>query len=83
MRLILFEPDIPQNLGTSLRLCACLGVAADVIEPCGFPFSARGLRRAGMDYLGRVELVRHTSWAAYLAAPEAAAGRLVLLTTHG
>ena len=79
MRLIVFEPDIPQNLGTMLRLCACLGVAADVVEPCGFPFSTPALRRAGMDYLDRVNVTRHASWAAYRA--QAGAGRLVLLTT--
>lgn len=82
MHLVLFEPDIPQNLGTTLRLCACLGVAADVVEPCGFPFSDKGLRRAGMDYLSRARVVRHASWRAYQASEQAAAGRLVLLTTR-
>ncbi len=80
MRLVLFEPDIPQNAGTLLRLAACLGVPVDVIEPCGFHLDDRRLRRAGLDYLDRVELVRHHSWRAYLAAPR---GRLVLLTTRG
>ena len=54
MRLALFQPDIPQNCGTLLRLAACLGVAVDVIEPCGFPWNDRLLRRAGMDYLAEV-----------------------------
>ena len=65
MRLALYQPDIPQNTGTILRLCACLGVAADIIEPAGFPVSDRHFRRAGMDYLDQVEIVRHDSWAAF------------------
>lgn len=80
MRLALFEPDIPQNAGALLRLCACLGVPVDVIEPCGFVFDDRRLRRAGLDYLDRVALVRHASWRAYRRV---AGGRLVLLTTGG
>ena len=80
MRLALFEPDIPQNTGTILRLAACMGVGVDIIEPCGFVWSDRLLRRAGMDYLERVDLIRHVSWEAYL---EARHGRLVLLTTQG
>ncbi|HSR71560.1 MAG TPA: tRNA (cytidine(34)-2'-O)-methyltransferase [Kiloniellales bacterium] len=79
MRLVLYEPDIPQNAGTLLRLAACLGVAVDLIEPCGFLFDDRRLRRAGMDYLERVELTRHGSWRAYQEVPR---GRLVLLTTE-
>ncbi len=81
MRLALYQPDIPQNTGTLLRLAACLDVAVDLIEPCGFPFDDRRLRRAGMDYLAGVDLRRHSSWQAYLAAR--GAGRLVLLTTAG
>ncbi|WP_029007555.1 tRNA (cytidine(34)-2'-O)-methyltransferase [Azospirillum halopraeferens] len=80
MRLVLFEPDIPQNAGTLMRLCAALGVPLDVIEPCGFLFDDRKLRRAGMDYLTHLDLTRHISWNAYRATP--AAGRLVLLTTR-
>ena len=56
MRLALFEPDIPQNCGTILRLAACLGVAVDIIEPCGFLWDDRRLRRAGMDYLAGAEI---------------------------
>ena len=62
MRIALFEPDIPQNTGTILRLAACLGVEAHLIEPAGFPTSDRAFRRAGMDYLDQVTLVRHVSW---------------------
>lgn len=83
MRLALFEPDIPQNTGAILRLGACLGVAVDIIEPCGFIWDDRRLRRAGMDYLEGVELERHVSLETYLAgrAAHPAPGRLVLLTT--
>lgn len=80
MRLALFQPDIPQNTGAILRLAACLGVAVDVIEPCGFVWDEPRMRRAGMDYLDAVEVRRHVSWTAYRAAsPD---GRLVLLTTR-
>ena len=82
-RLALFEPDIPQNTGTLLRLAACLGVAVDVIEPCGFVLSDARMRRAGLDYLDAVDLTRHVSWSSYMAAREANRdGRLVLLTTR-
>lgn len=81
MRLILYEPDIPQNAGTILRLAACLGVGVDVVEPCGFVWSEPRLRRAGMDYLEFAEVARHRSWAAFQAARPG--GRLVLLTTRG
>jgi tRNA (cytidine/uridine-2'-O-)-methyltransferase len=80
MRLALYQPDIAQNCGTLLRLAACLGVAVDVIEPCGFVWSDRHLKRAGMDYLDFVELTRHGSWEDFLAANR---GRLLLLTTKG
>jgi tRNA (cytidine/uridine-2'-O-)-methyltransferase len=83
MRLVLFEPDIPQNAGTLLRTAACLGVAVDLIEPCGFILSDRHFRRAGMDYLKSVTLVRHSSWQAFQAARSpGACGRLVVLTTR-
>ena len=65
MRLALFQPDIPQNLGASIRLAACLGVPLDVIEPCGFPLSDRAIRRAAMDYGALAEVVRHPNWAAF------------------
>ncbi len=79
MRLALFEPDIPQNAGALLRLGACLGVAVDIIEPCGFLFSDAQLKRSGMDYLDLADCVRHASWEKYLAAR--AKGRIVLLTS--
>jgi tRNA (cytidine/uridine-2'-O-)-methyltransferase len=81
MRIALYQPDIPQNTGTILRLCACLGAEAHVIEPTGFPFSDRSLRRAGMDYLDQVRLTRHHSWQAFEAWRLANGHRLVLFTT--
>lgn len=81
MRLALFEPDIPQNAGTLLRLGACLGLPVDVIEPCGFVWSDAKFKRAGMDYLDRAALTRWKSWDHYRAGRPA--GRLVLLTTQG
>ena len=82
LRLCLYQPDIPQNAGSLMRLCACLGVAMDVIEPCGFLFSDRNLRRAGMDYRAGVELTRHSSWQAFRVGRTAReGGRLILLTT--
>jgi tRNA (cytidine/uridine-2'-O-)-methyltransferase len=82
MRIALFEPDIPQNTGTILRLAACLGVDADLIEPAGFPTSDRAFRRAGMDYLSQVNLTRHRSWDEFERWREACGRRLVLFTTH-
>jgi tRNA (cytidine/uridine-2'-O-)-methyltransferase len=81
MFLTLYQPDIPQNAGALIRLGACLGVTVEIIEPCGFLFSDQGLKRAGMDYLDRANLVRHTSWSAWLERKRSRPGRLVLLTT--
>jgi tRNA (cytidine/uridine-2'-O-)-methyltransferase len=80
MRLVLYQPDIPQNAGTLLRLAACMGVGVDIVEPCGFLFSDRHFRRAGLDYLPEAELVRHQSWTAYGAARPP--GRLIALSAH-
>ena len=82
MRIALFQPDIPQNTGTILRLAACLGVETHLIEPAGFPTSDRAFRRAGMDYLDHVPLVRHVSWEAFAAWRHAQGLRLVLFTTR-
>jgi tRNA (cytidine/uridine-2'-O-)-methyltransferase len=81
MRIALFQPDIPQNTGTILRLCACLDVEAHIIEPAGFPVSDRHFRRSGMDYLDQVRIVRHISWADFEVWRRQAALRLLLLTT--
>ncbi len=85
MRLALYEPDIPPNVGTILRLAACFGVPVDIIEPCGFPLDDRQLRRAGMDYLNHVLLTRHVSFAAFQTDREHVSppSRLILLTTKG
>jgi tRNA (cytidine/uridine-2'-O-)-methyltransferase len=82
MRIALFEPDIPQNTGTILRLCACLGVEAHLIEPAGFPVTDRAFRRAGMDYLDQVTLVRHASWPAFDAWRRDSGMTLILFTTR-
>ncbi len=82
MRIALFEPDIPQNTGTILRLTACLGVEAHLIEPAGFPTTDRAFRRAGMDYLDHVALVRHLSWERFEAWRRGQGLRLVLFTTR-
>ena len=81
MRIALYEPDIPQNTGTILRLAACLGVEAQIVEPTGFPSSDRAFRRAGMDYLKQVELRRHSSWAAFENWRRTEGLRLILFTT--
>jgi len=83
MRLALYEPDIPQNTGTILRMAACLGVPVDVIGPTGFDMTDRALKRAALDYLDHVEIARHASFAAFEAVRRARGSRLVLLTTQG
>jgi len=80
MRIALYQPDIPQNTGTILRLAACFGVGIDIIEPCGFVWDDRRLRRAGMDYMELAQLRRHQSWSSFQA--ERDSGRLVLLSTR-
>jgi len=81
MQIALFQPDIPQNTGTILRLCACLNLAAHIIEPAGFPMSDRLFRRAGMDYLDHVALRRHDSWPRFEEWRRAGSFRLLLFTT--
>ena len=81
MRIALYEPDIPQNTGTILRLAACLGLAADIIEPAGFPVTDRAFRRAGMDYLDQVKLTRHASFKAFEDWRRREGLKLVLFTT--
>lgn len=81
MRLALFQPGIPQNVGAAIRLGACLGVGLDVIEPCSFPLDDKSLKRAALDYGPLTHMTRHGSWEAFLAAPERQEGRLLLFTT--
>lgn len=80
MRLALYEPDIPQNTGTLLRLAACFNLPVDIIEPCGFVFNDQKMRRAGMDYLNIVDCTRHVNWERFWQNHK---GRVVLLTTKG
>ena len=80
MRIALYQPDQAGNVGTILRLCACLDTPVDIIEPCGFPYSDRALRRAGMDYAAIANVTRHAGWESFTAQAQ---GRLVLLTTRG
>jgi tRNA (cytidine/uridine-2'-O-)-methyltransferase len=80
VRIALYQPDQAGNVGSVLRTAACLGVPVDIIEPCGFAFSDRALKRAGMDYAARAAVTRHSGWAAFEGA---LAGRLVLFTTRG
>ncbi len=81
MRIALYQPDIPQNTGTILRLCACLGIEAHIIQPAGFPTSDRAFRRAGMDYLDAVALLRNTSWETFEAWRRGQGHPLVLFST--
>ena len=83
IRIALYQPDIAQNTGTILRLCACLGLEAHIIEPAGFPVSDRHFRRAGMDYLDQVSIIRHVDWAAFESWRRGKAARLILFTTGG
>lgn len=83
MQIALYQPNIPQNAGTILRLCACLGLSAHIIEPAGFPVSDRLFRRAGMDYLDRLTWRRHDSWTAFETWRAQAGHRLLLFTTKG
>ncbi len=79
MRLALYQPDIPQNVGAAIRAAACFGAGLDIIEPCGFPLDSREVRRVAMDYGALSQLVAHRSWTAYIGA--GTQGRLVLMTT--
>src|SRR3954454_18937005 len=83
MRIALYQPDIPQNTGTILRLCACLNVEAHIIEPAGFPVSDKHFRRAGMDYLDQVTIMRHDSWSTFEQWRYDKGMRLVLFSTKG
>ena len=84
MRIALFEPEIPQNTGTLLRTAMCLNVEVDIIEPCGFVFSDKHLKRAGMDYLDLVNVNRHNDWDTFKDLRQNQEGRrVVLLTTKG
>ncbi|MDB2414491.1 tRNA (cytidine(34)-2'-O)-methyltransferase [Rickettsiales bacterium] len=78
-RIALYQPDIAQNLGTTLRTAACFGFDVDIIEPCGFPFDDKKFRRAGMDYIDNVKYIRHRSWESFLE--ENKNSRIILLSS--
>lgn len=80
MRIALYQPDIPQNTGAMMRLCACMNVGLDIIEPCGFVLDDRKIRRSGMDYINYLDKVHHSSWDAFQENKPKNA-RLVLMTT--
>ncbi len=82
LRLALYQPDIPQNTGAAIRLCACLGIGLDVIEPCGFVWDDKKIRRSGMDYVEGADIRRHDSWPRFTEQYKGRQ-RLVLLTTRG
>ncbi len=79
IHIALFQPDIPQNVGAAIRLCACLGITLHIIEPCGFPWDAKKIRQSGMDYLQEAHIIRHDSWQAF--QKEYKEWRFVLMTT--
>jgi tRNA (cytidine/uridine-2'-O-)-methyltransferase len=81
MRIALYQPEIAGNLGTILRTCACLDVPVDIIEPCGFPFSDRSLKRAGMDYFEHVQYTRHADWDAFRETVNGQDARIILLSS--
>ncbi len=83
MEIALFQPDQPQNTGTLLRLGACMDVPVHIIEPCGFPFSHRALKRSAMDYADAVKMIQHVDWQGFEEARRASGQRLILLTTKG
>lgn len=83
LNVVLYQPDIPQNLGAVLRLSACMGATVHIIEPCGFPFDDQKLRRAGMDYIHHTTYHRHLNWGAFMAHHTRHPGRLLLLETDG
>lgn len=79
IKVCLYQPDIPQNVGAMMRLCACLGVSLDVIEPCGFIWNEKKVRQAGMDYVDAVTLTRHSAWQKFIESNPGR--RIVLMTT--
>jgi tRNA (cytidine/uridine-2'-O-)-methyltransferase len=81
MRLALYQPDIPQNVGAAIRVAACFGAPLDIVGPCGFPLDDKAIRRVAMDYADLAAPVLHSGWRAFLSSAERRSGRLVLLTT--
>lgn len=77
----MYQPDIPQNMGAMMRLCACMDVSLEIIEPCGFPWNDRKISKSAMDYLAAVKITRHKDWDSFLLAM--GARRIILMTTKG
>ncbi len=83
MRFCLYQPDMAPNLGAAIRVAACFGLDLDIIEPCGFPLTAKDIKRVAMDYRQMAQPVRHASWDQWKISPEKANRRTILLTTKG
>jgi len=83
LQIAFFQPDIPQNLGSTFRIAACFATKVEIIGPCGFPLTAKALRRSAMDYGPMVDVVRHDGWSDFLKSPDRTKGRLILFTTKG
>ena len=81
VNLVLFQPEIPQNTGAIIRLCSCLGVPMEIIEPCGFILDDKRLRRVAMDYIMKNEIIRHKSWEIFYNKKKKSKKRLILFTT--
>lgn len=79
LKIVLYEPDNPQNFGRIIRLCACMGANLHVIEPAGFPLDDARIRRGSLDYIDHLNLTKYTSWQDFLAKRKA--GRIVLFST--
>ncbi len=81
IEICMYQPDIPQNVGAMMRLCACMGVKLNIIEPCGFPWNERKIAQSGMDYIAQTTLEKHISWANY-TAHKPADSRIILMSAH-
>jgi tRNA (cytidine/uridine-2'-O-)-methyltransferase len=79
-RIALYQPDIPQNLGSMMRLCACMGAGLDIIEPCGFLWDERKIKQSAMDYFDKITIARHTSWDRFFDHYQGKS-RIILMTT--
>ena len=80
MKIAMYQPDIPQNCGAMMRLCACIGVGLEIIEPCGFLWDERKIRTSAMDYYDKASIARHSSWEAFQGHYQGKA-RVILMST--
>ena len=81
MKIALYQPDIPQNLGAMMRLCACTGTSLDIIEPCGFLWNERKIKQSAMDYYNKANITRHNNWDNFLVLQQKRHQRIILMTT--